>query len=200
MQFKNAEYIASFYNINDIPNTGYPEIAFAGRSNVGKSSLINKVLNRKRLAQVSKTPGKTRALNYFEIDRKYYFVDLPGFGFAKISQKERKSWGKLIESYLNNSANLVGLVHIIDSRRGLTDLDRMLIDFLQASLMRSSRKLHILWVLSKADKIGKKIRTEVYTKVLQELDCDPYQLVFFSILSGQGVVEVRKNIMEMLSQ
>ncbi len=126
MRFTNAEYVGSFFKVEDIPKTGYPEIAFAGRSNVGKSTLINKILNRKKLAQVSKSPGKTRALNYFEIDHKYYFVDLPGFGYAKISKKDRERWGKLIESYFKTSKKLKGVIHIIDSRRGLLDSDRSL--------------------------------------------------------------------------
>ena len=120
----------SYFNVEDLPKTGYPEIAFAGRSNVGKSSLINKILNRKKIAQVSKTPGKTKALNYFEINHKYYFVDLPGYGYAKVSKKERGSWGELIESYLVMSKNLKGIVHIIDCRRGIMDIDWALIEYL----------------------------------------------------------------------
>ncbi len=198
MQFNNAEYIASFYKASDIPRTGYPEIAFAGRSNVGKSTLINRVLNRKKLAQVSKTPGKTRALNYFEIDHKYYFVDLPGFGYAKISKKERETWGALIESYLQNSTKLKGIIHIIDCRRGLMDIDRALVEYIDYIQQKTNNNLKVLWVLSKSDKLKSKARPEIYKKALDDLECDPGQLIFFSALKGQGIVEIRKIIMEML--
>lgn len=200
MQFKNANYKASYYKLSDIPDTGYPEIAFSGRSNVGKSSLINRILNRKKLAQVSKTPGKTRALNYFEIDNKYYFVDLPGFGYARVSKKERDSWGKLIELYLSNSNNLKGIVHIIDCRRGIMDADLTLINYVQYLNRKTKTDLKMLWILSKSDKLKSKAKSDIYKKVLQDLQCDPAQLIFFSITSGQGVAEVRKLIMEMLSR
>ncbi|MCD6162065.1 MAG: YihA family ribosome biogenesis GTP-binding protein [candidate division Zixibacteria bacterium] len=198
MQFKNADYTASYYNLSDIPKTGYPEIAFAGRSNVGKSSLINKILNRKKLAQVSKTPGKTKALNYFEIDRKYYFVDLPGFGYAHVSKKERDSWGELIEAYLSKSNNLKGIVHIIDSRRGIMEIDISLVNFVNYLYREHQIDLKMLWILSKSDKLKSKAKSDVYKKALQDLQCDPGQLIFFSTTNGQGVTEVRKLIMEML--
>jgi GTP-binding protein len=192
MRFTNAEYVGSFFKAGDIPKTGYPEIAFAGRSNVGKSTLINKILNRKKLAQVSKTPGKTRALNYFEIDHKYYFVDLPGFGYAKISKKDRGRWGKLIESYFKTSKKFKGMIHIIDSRRGLMDSDRTLIEYIYHF------DIDVLWVLSKVDKLKKQARAEVYQKTLQELKCSPQRLMFFSAVDGLGVIEIKNLIMEML--
>ena len=194
MIFKQAKYLSSYFKFEAIPKFAIPEIAFAGRSNVGKSTLINKALNRKNLVQVSKTPGKTKALNYFEIDGKYHFVDLPGYGFAKVSKAERDAWGKLIESYLSNSPNLKGLVHILDSRRGLTELDWTLIEFVSYINSRPEKNLQAVYVLSKADKLKSKGRSEVYRRVLAELQCDPRQLVFFSALNGQGVVETRKII------
>jgi len=200
MQFNHAEYKASYYQVTAIPKTGYPEVAFSGRSNVGKSSLINKILNRKRLAQVSKTPGKTRALNYFEIDHKYYFVDLPGFGYAKISKKEKAEWSSLIESYLKQSQHLKGIVHIIDCRRGMMETDWALIEFIDYIQKEINSDLNVLWVLSKSDKLKTKARSEVYKKTLDDLKCDPGQLVFFSALKGQGVVEIRKIIQEMLKR
>jgi len=177
-----------------------PEIAFAGRSNVGKSTLMNKVLNRKKLVQVSKTPGKTKALNYFEVDGKFHFVDLPGFGYAKVPLKEKQSWGKLIESYLKGSPNLKGLVHIIDSRRGLMDADWTLIEFVSYIHNELGKDLSVLYVLSKSDKLKSKVRSNTYKKAIQDLGCDPRQLIFFSALSGQGVAEIRKLILEILTQ
>ncbi len=194
MWFANAEYVGSFFKVEDIPKTGYPEIAFAGRSNVGKSTLINKILNRKKLAQVSKTPGKTRALNYFEIDHKYYFVDLPGFGYAKISKKDREQWGKLIESYFKTSKKLKGVIHIIDSRRGLMDSDRSLKEYIDYF------DIEVLWVLSKVDKLKNQARADIYKNTLHELNCSPQRLMFFSAVDGLGVTEIKKLIMEILKR
>ena len=194
MRFTNAEYVGSFFKAVDIPKTGYPEIAFAGRSNVGKSTLINKILNRKKLAQVSKSPGKTRALNYFEIDHKYYFVDLPGFGYAKISKKDREQWGKLIESYFKTSKKLKGVIHIIDSRRGLMDSDRSLKEYIDYF------DIEVLWVLSKVDKLKNQARADIYRNTLHELNCSPQRLMFFSAVDGLGVTEIKKLIMEILKR
>jgi len=200
MHFANANYLSSFYAFKDIPKTGYPEIAFAGRSNVGKSTLINKVLNRKKLVQVSKTPGKTQALNYFEVNGQYYFVDLPGFGYARVPLQAKHSWGKLIESYLKGSPNLKGLIHIIDCRRGLLDTDWTLIDFVSYIHQELKRDLSVLYVLSKSDKLKSKARSDIYQKTLTDLGCNPHQLIFFSALSGQGVTEIRKLILEILTK
>jgi len=200
MQLTNAKYLSSFYKFKDIPKNNYPEIAFAGRSNVGKSTLINQVLNRKKLVQVSKTPGKTQALNFFEVCGKYYFVDLPGFGYARIPLEAKRLWGELIESYLKGSPNLKGLVHIIDCRRGLLDTDWTLIDFVRYIHEELKRDLNVLYVLSKSDKLKSKARADIYQKTIQELGCDPGQLIFFSALSGQGVTEIRKLILEILTK
>ena len=200
MQFKNASFVASYHTLSALPKTGYPEIAFAGRSNVGKSSLINKVLNRRKLAQVSKTPGKTRALNYFIVDNRYYFVDLPGFGYARIAKEERRSWGKLIDAYLSGSAYLKGIVHIIDSRRGLGEADYDLIDYLDRLNAELKKDLKVLWVLSKSDKLNNREKGETFKKVLDELECEPKQLIYFSAKNNQGVTEVKRLIMEILSK
>ena len=200
MQFKDAKYTRSYVKFTEIPNTGIPEVAFAGRSNVGKSTLINKVLNRKKLVQVSNTPGKTKMLNYFEVDGKYHFVDLPGYGYAKVAKTERDSWGKLIESYLKNSPNLKGLIHIMDSRRGVLDIDWTLIEFMSYIQQKSERDVAVLYVLSKADKLNTKARSETYKEVIARLGCDPSRLLFFSALSNQGLGEIRNSIMEMLNR
>lgn len=200
MKFNQAEYVASYFSHNDIPQTGYPEVAFAGRSNVGKSTLINNVLNRKKLVQVSKTPGKTKALNYFEINSKYYFVDLPGFGFAKVPKAERLTWGKLIDGYLSNSSGLKGLVHIIDCRRGVLKTDWTLIEFISHINNELEKDIQVLYVLSKADKLKNKARAEIYKSTLNDLKCDPQQLIFSSSLSGQGIPEIRKLVAEIITR
>jgi GTP-binding protein len=194
MEFSNAVFIGSFYKIEQLPRNGFPQVAFAGRSNVGKSSLINRILNRKSLAQVAKTPGKTRALNFYEVDRRYYFVDLPGYGFAKVSKDDQLAWRNLIDLYLQQTGSIKGVIHIIDSRRGLADDDIDLIEYLQSPQTR------IFWALSKADKLSTSEKKSVYADTLNRLNCSPKDLVFFSAVDGTGVNELRKQILEMLKQ
>jgi GTP-binding protein len=192
MEFNEAVFVGSFYDMAQIPRTGFAQIAFAGRSNVGKSSLINRLLNRKNLAQVAKRPGKTRALNFYEINRHYYFVDLPGYGFARVAKEEQTTWRKLIDSYLEQTRNLQGVVHIIDSRRGLQEDDLSLIEYIGFP----QRK--ILWVLSKSDKLSANQKAAVYRDTLNQLQCSPKELIFFSALDGTGVSELKKLVSEML--
>jgi GTP-binding protein len=192
MDFNEAVFVGSFYDAKQIPRTGFSQIAFAGRSNVGKSSLINRILNRKNLAQVAKTPGKTRALNFYEINRRFYFVDLPGYGFAKIAREEQLAWRKLIDSYLDHVKDLQGVVHIIDSRRGLQEDDLSLIEYFGYT------KTNILWVLSKSDKLSTGQKSATYQDVLARLHCSPKELIFFSAQDGTGVAELRKLVAEML--
>ena len=129
--FDNIKFIKSVYAIKDLPKSSMPEIILCGRSNVGKSSLINSLFNRKNLAKTSSTPGKTRSINYYEVDRKFFLVDLPGFGYAKISKQERYYWASLIEKYLTESGNISLAFHLIDSRHKPTELDIKLHDLLE---------------------------------------------------------------------
>lgn len=122
MNFQNVEFLISAANPKDFPKTRLPEIAFAGKSNVGKSSVINRILQRKNFARVGEKPGKTIHVNYFTIDKKCYFVDLPGYGYAKVSQAEKDRWGKLMENYF--AANRIDLgVMIVDARHAPTNND-----------------------------------------------------------------------------
>ncbi len=123
MKITSAEFITSAVKAEQYPKKILPQIAFAGRSNVGKSSLINHLLTRKALAKVSKTPGKTRTINFFLINKKFYFVDLPGYGFAKVSPEEQEKWEKMIEDYLLYSENLKQIMILTDIRHQLSDLD-----------------------------------------------------------------------------
>lgn len=144
-----AEFVKSCPDVSHAPRRPLPEIAFAGRSNVGKSSLINSLLNRKNLAQTSRTPGKTRLLNYFLIGGNLcYFVDLPGYGYARVSGSMKADWGRAIEDYLRASARLVLTVVILDVRHGLTPLDEQMVQ----ALNQLGRRW--LAVLTKADKLG----------------------------------------------
>ena len=144
---KSQVFLKSVYNVSQIPNEGVQEIILCGRSNVGKSSFINSIYNRKDLAKISSTPGKTRSINYYLINDRYYIVDLPGFGYAKISKKEREFWGKLIKDYLNTSVNIVMAFHLIDSRHKPTELD---IDLNQ---LLKDKQIPYVVLLSKTDKL-----------------------------------------------
>ena len=119
----NARFQKAVGNPKELPKDGLPEVAFAGRSNVGKSSLINTLLGQKRLAQTSSTPGKTRTINFYRVEDELYLVDLPGYGFAKVSEKMRRQWRQLIEAYFENSEHLRGAVVIVDARHDPTELD-----------------------------------------------------------------------------
>lgn len=148
MEYLRSEFIVSAYSPHQMPSDGLVEIAFAGRSNVGKSSLLNTVLNRKNLVKVSARPGKTQALNFFRIDDACYFVDLPGYGFAKVSKGLKAEWEKLVTAYLLNRTELTCVVVIIDLRHAAKALDTELINLL--------RQNHIpfIAVYTKADKLS----------------------------------------------
>ena len=149
VNFRNVEFLLSAHAIAQLPPPMLPDIAFAGRSNVGKSSLINKVIDRTSMVKTSSKPGKTQSLNYFLVDQAVYFVDLPGYGFARVSHEMRRSWQGLITEYIENRANLVCVVVIIDLRHELKALDRDLIDWLRYS------KQTFLPVYTKADKLSR---------------------------------------------
>lgn len=148
-KFKQAIFVKSLTDIRQKPAELLPEIAFAGRSNVGKSSLLNAILNRKKLVKTSSTPGKTQLINYFEIDQKYYFVDLPGYGYAKTPKKVSASWRKMMEDYILNSAELKFVCLLIDARHDLQLSDQQMSDWLNYN------NIPYIVVLTKADKLSK---------------------------------------------
>ena len=145
--FDKQKFIKSVYNLKDLPKQKLPEVILCGRSNVGKSSFINSLFNRKDLAKTSSTPGKTRSINYYLIDDKFYIVDLPGYGYAKISLEERKYWGKLIGNFISESGNIVLVFHIIDSRHKPTELD------LQLNKILVYNKIPYIIIFTKSDKL-----------------------------------------------
>jgi len=147
VMFEKQEFIISAYKLSQLPKDNLPETILCGRSNVGKSSFINSLFNRRDLAKTSSTPGKTRSINYYKIDDKFYFVDLPGFGYAKTSLKERESWGKLLSEYIKTSKNIKLAFHFIDSRHSPTDLDLQLNELLKFS------KIPCIIILNKIDKL-----------------------------------------------
>ena len=145
--FEKQEFIISAYKLPQLPKDNIPEIILCGRSNVGKSSFINSLFNRRDLAKTSSTPGKTRSINYYLIDDKFYFVDLPGYGYAKTSLKERESWGKLLSKYIKTSKNIKLAFHFVDSRHSPTHLDLQLYELLMFS------KIPYTLILNKIDKL-----------------------------------------------
>ncbi len=185
--FQQAVFLTTVANLRDLPIDSVCEVAFAGRSNAGKSSAINTLAGRVRLAYVSKTPGRTQHLNYFTLSEGKYFVDLPGYGYAKAPEAIRSQWEGLIGPYLSNREQLAGLVVIMDIRRPLTDLDLRLIDWFRPL----GRPIHIL--LSKADKLSRQEQTKVLRSVSAELatwgDADLYSVQLFSSLKKTGVEE-----------
>ena len=149
INFTNVRFLDSVYSLKKLPEPVFPDIAFAGRSNVGKSSLINTLVGRKNLVKTSSKPGKTQSLNYFEVDGKLYLVDLPGYGYARVSRKMQAGWEQLIASYLETRESLACVVVIIDLRHELKNHDRQLIDWLRF------KQIVTLPVYTKADKLSK---------------------------------------------
>ena len=185
--FQQATFLTTVAHPRDLPQDAVREVAFAGRSNAGKSSAINALAGRVRLAYVSKTPGRTQHLNYFTLAEGRYFVDLPGYGYAKAPAEIRAQWEGLIGPYLSKRQQLAGLVVIMDIRRPLTDLDLRLIDWFRPT----GRPIHIL--LSKADKVSRQEQTKILRSVKAELatwgGAELYSVQLFSSLKKTGVEE-----------
>lgn len=191
MKIKSAEFITSAVKAADYPAGELPEVALAGRSNVGKSSLLNKLVNRKGLARTSNTPGRTRLINFFLVNGLFRLVDLPGYGYAKVSDRERESWRKMIEGYLKNRENLRGVVLLVDSRHPPTAQDVQMYHWLKHYGIPTAV------AATKADKLSR-------NKLLQSLKVirttlplaggDP--LVPFSAETGQG----REELLEIIGR
>ncbi|NMD70665.1 YihA family ribosome biogenesis GTP-binding protein [Bacillus sp. DNRA2] len=181
MKVTSADIVISAVRPAQYPEGDFPEIALAGRSNVGKSSFINKMLGRKALARTSSKPGKTQTLNFFIINESFYFVDVPGYGYAKVSKKEREAWGKMIETYITSREQLRAVVLLVDLRHPPTVDDRMMYDFLK------HYNIPCIIVATKADKIpkGKWQKHVKVTKETLELHEDDH-LVMFSSETGEG--------------
>ena len=185
--FQQAAVLTTVAHLRDLPQDAVREVAFAGRSNAGKSSASNTLAGRVRLAYVSKTPGRTQHLNYLTLAEGRYFVDLPGYGYAKAPAEIRAQWEGLIGPYLSKREQLAGLVVIMDIRRPLTDLDLRLIDWFRPT----GRPIHIL--LSKADKVSRQEQTKILRSVKAELatwgGAELYSVQLFSSLKKTGVDE-----------
>jgi GTP-binding protein len=188
--FQKAVFLTTVAHLRDLPRDSLREVAFAGRSNAGKSSAINTLAGRVRLAYVSKTPGRTQHLNYFTLADGKYFVDLPGYGYAKAPEAVRSQWEGLIGPYLNKREQLAGLVVIMDIRRPMTDLDLKLIDWFRPT----GRPIHIM--LSKSDKLSRQEQTKALRSVKAEIatwgDADLYSVQLFSSLKKTGVEDAER--------
>jgi len=171
-----------------------PEIAFSGRSNVGKSSLLNRLVRRKALARVSATPGKTREINFFSINDTFTLVDLPGYGYAKVSKSARSTWRPLIEGYLRGSGQLRGLVQLIDARRDATPDDLTMLEFL------SELGVPTIIAATKIDKLTRSAGPARLGALARQLGVDDAQIVPVSAVTGQGRDELAEAILELLEQ
>lgn len=181
MKVTSSEIIISAVKPEQYPESALPEFALAGRSNVGKSSFINKMLNRKGLARISSKPGKTQTLNFYLINEVLHFVDVPGYGYAKVSKSERAAWGKMIETYFTTREQLKAVVLIVDLRHPPTEDDVMMYDFLK------HYEIPCVVIATKADKIPKG-KWQKHAKVVREkLDFDANDhIVVFSSETGEG--------------
>jgi len=184
--YHQAKFINSAPQLKHAPEDEGLEVAFAGRSNAGKSSAINTLTRQKRLARISKTPGRTQLLNFFEIEAGKKFVDLPGYGYAKVPLKVKKDWHKMMEDYLLNRQALCGIVLVMDVRHPLTEFDWQMITWCENSQL----PLHIL--LTKMDKLNYGAAKNTLLKVERELEDVgfPLSLQLFSALKKQGVDEI----------
>lgn len=192
--FRNAQFEISIAKPSGLPPPSGAEIAFAGRSNAGKSSAINTLAGHVRLAFVSKTPGRTQLINFFRLNCGAVLVDLPGYGYAAVPEKIRREWQDLIETYLKKRESLLGLVLIMDSRRPLTELDRRMIDW----FVPSGRPMHVL--LTKSDKLSRGAASAVLQQVRRELAVLGPQVTvqLFSSLKKTGVDEVERVVSDWL--
>lgn len=185
----HGEFIGSFYALPQLPKDTLPQVALAGRSNVGKSTLLNRLVGQKNLAKVSGTPGKTRSLNFFLVNGAFYLVDLPGYGFAKVSKSLRAQWGKMIAEYLTKGEQLVGLVLLLDVRREVTDEDVMLLEWLAA------RQLPVMAVITKTDKVNRDQVTKKVRQIEQELNIPA---IAFSSVTGVGKDELIRSMHDLI--
>jgi GTP-binding protein len=186
--FNNVFFEKSVFQLKDLPKHKLPEVILCGRSNVGKSSFINSLFNKKDLAKTSSTPGKTRSINYYNIDDVFFLVDLPGYGYAKTSKTEREKWGKIISEFILKSVNIQLAIHLIDSRHKPTDLDINLNELLNIA------RLPYIVLLTKSDKL----KQSDYNHAVKNLKYTFPELIlnenlfFYSSTKGTGRKEILK--------
>ncbi len=180
MDIKSAEFVVSVPEYKTFKNTGKKEIAFAGRSNVGKSSLINALCRKKGLAKTSSTPGKTRLINFFNINDDFFIVDLPGYGFAKVSKYEKDRWSRMMDDYFKTSENLAACIQLVDLRHKPTRQDVQMVDFLRLT------RIPFTIVATKADKLSRAQQNRNRLDICHAMALQPWQVVIWSSQTGQG--------------
>ena len=190
MKIRDIQMNMSAVKKEQYPDDGLPQIAFVGRSNVGKSSSINTLLNRKRMARVSQTPGKTRTINFYKINREFYLVDLPGYGYAKLSKEEKSSWGKVMEEYFINSKNLVHVFILVDIRHEPKEDDLMMIDFVR------HYDIPVSIIATKSDKVTRNDAAKSKIAIKKKLNLVGEQIFPISALKKTGAEEIWAHILE----
>ena len=190
MNIKRADFITSMKDYGEFATKGCPEVAFAGKSNVGKSSMINKVTNRNKLARTSATPGKTRLINVYQINEEVNFIDLPGYGFAKVSKTEKLSWGKMMQNYFATTEDLCHVFHLVDIRHEPTQEDCEMNTFLRQA------GIPFTVIATKADKISRGARMKHIAAICRGLYVQPWQVIPFSSEDGTGREEILAKIEE----
>lgn len=190
MQVKRADFITSMKDYGEYATKGCPEVAFAGKSNVGKSSMINKLTNRGKLARTSATPGKTRLINVFQINQEINFIDLPGYGFAKVSKAEKESWGKMMQNYFASTEDLCHVFHLVDIRHEPTSED------MEMNLFLRQAGIPFTVIATKADKISRGARMKHIAPICRALAVQPWQVIPFSSEDGTGKEEILAKIEE----
>lgn len=196
MHITHAEFVLGATHPRQFPADPLPELAFAGRSNCGKSTLLNRLLGRKGLARVSRTPGCTREINYFRINRIWWFVDLPGYGYARVGRQQRQDWDRELGGYVAKRRELRAVILLMDLRRGVTDLDREMIAFLEG------HGVPWLPVATKADKLGSNPRRQALRQMISDLEAVGRLAVAppvaCSSLTGAGLPELRNQLRALL--
>jgi len=186
---RNVEFIGGMAEKHGWrPDSPLPEVAFAGRSNVGKSSLLNSLVRRKSFARVSRTPGRTREINFFRINNGFVLVDLPGYGYARVSKEKKSEWRPMIESYLRRTTQLRGIVLLLDIRREPSEDDRAMLDFL------AEVEVPTIVALTKTDKLSKAAAHARAGEIARALALDTEQIIPFSAHTGEGRVELLEAI------
>lgn len=190
----DATFLKSAFDESQYPPPDKTEVAFAGRSNVGKSSLLNALVNRKNLARTSSTPGRTQALNFFRVNDRFTFVDLPGYGYARVSREVKRSWRGMVEAYIKNRPNLKAVVVIVDVRRDLEEDDRSLMEWLK------QEGKNVLPILTKVDKLTRKERDARVREMEREISGIVFQKpILFSAKTGEGRKQIWDRLLSLMA-
>ena len=190
MPIRSAKFAHSLDRLRPFPGQGMPEIAMAGKSNVGKSSMINSLLGNSKLARISSEPGKTRLVNFYRVNDQFWLVDLPGYGFAKAPKAERERWAAMIEGYLEGSGHLKRVLHLVDIRHAPTREDQMMVDYLR------HYDIPFTVVATKADKLSRAARGRSIPVICRTLAVQPWEVVPYSSEDGTG----REKVLDILEK